>query len=281
MSYKTLISAQTLQRHAQDSAWVIIDCRFSLTDTTWGKRAYRQSHLPNARYADLNLDLSASIKSYTGRHPLPDARVLAKKLGDWGVSNDSQVIVYDSAGGAIAGRLWWLLRWLGHEQVAVLDGGMQAWQRIGGTLTTALPKFAPVVFRPYLDCQQMVSARQVEDGLATRTIRLIDARVSDRFWGLHEPIDARAGHIPYAINRPMQKNLDARGFFLSPDQLVTEFTTILGAYPSQQVVHQCGSGVTACHNLLAMEVAGLSDSKLYAGSWSEWITDKNRKVVGV
>jgi len=278
MTHKTLVSAATLQQHLHDPHWVIMDCRFSLSDITWGPSAYRQGHLPNARYADLNQDLSAAVKDYTGRHPLPDIKVLAVKLGQWGIGNASQVVVYDNAGGAIAGRLWWLLRWLGHQNVAVLDGGLQAWQRQGGTLTTVLPKVKPVPFRCYVDDKQWLTSRQVQNLLAQRAICLVDARTPERFHGLHEPIDPVAGHIPNAINRPLQLNLDNHGLFLPPTELKQQFTTLLGSHLPEQVVHQCGSGVTACHNLLAMEYAGLGSSKLYAGSWSEWIKDKNRAV---
>jgi len=278
MTYKTLISAAALQQHLHDPDWVIMDCRFSLSDVAWGPSAYRQGHLPNARYADLNHDLSAAVKDYTGRHPLPDIKVLAAKLCQWGIGNFSQVVVYDNAGGAIASRLWWLLRWLGHQHVAVLDGGIQAWQHQGGTLTTVLPKIKPVTFRCYADDKQWLTSRQVQNLLAQKAICLIDARTPERFHGINEPIDPVAGHIPNAINRPLQLNLDSQGLFLPANQLKQQFTTLLGIYQAEQAVHQCGSGVTACHNLLAMEYAGLGSSKLYAGSWSEWIKDKNRAV---
>jgi thiosulfate/3-mercaptopyruvate sulfurtransferase len=279
MLYKTVVSAAMLQQHLDDPNWIIIDCRFSLADARSGCSAYRQGHLPNARYADLNQDLSAPVKDYTGRHPLPDFRVLVKKLGQWGVSNFSQVVVYDDVGGAFAGRLWWLLRCLGHDSVAVLDGGITAWHRQGFVLTTVLPKPKAMVFRPYLDSKQWLNARKVQDLLANKAICLIDARTPARFCGEHEPIDPVAGHIPHALNRSMSMNLDSQGLFLPQAQLKRQFEILLGKYLPEQVVHQCGSGVMACHNLLAMEYAGLRGSKLYAGSWSEWICDKNRSVV--
>ncbi|GAB6141181.1 sulfurtransferase [Methylosoma difficile] len=278
MHYKTLISATELQQHINDPRWVVIDCRFSLADAGLGGRQYRQGHLPGACYADLNQDLSASVKSYTGRHPLPDFRVLAKKLGEWGVSNYHQVVVYDDAGGAFAGRLWWLLRCMGHESVAVLDGGIKAWQRQGLALTTVLPKPKRQVFRVYLDEKQWLSANKVQDLLASKAICLIDARSPERFRGDQEPIDPVAGHIPYALNRAMTLNVDSQGLFLPSATLKQQFAALIGRYAPEQVVHQCGSGVTACHNLLAMEHAGLNGSKLYAGSWSEWIRNKNRPV---
>lgn len=278
MSYTTLISANELAKHLDQPDWVIFDCRFSLADAGLGTKAYRQGHLPGARYADLNKDLSSQALSHTGRHPLPDFAVLAKKLGDWGVSNRSQVVVYDDAGGAFAGRLWWLLRTMGHQDVAVLDGGIQQWQKQNLPMTTHLPKVTPAQFRCYLDAKQWVSATEVENGLASRTITLIDARTPERYAGLQEPIDPVAGHVPKAINRPFQLNLDNNGLFLPAEDLKKQFQRLTESRKPEQVVHMCGSGVTACHNLLAMEIAGLSGSRLYAGSWSEWITNKNRAV---
>ena len=276
MNYNTLISSETLNQHLNQSDWVIIDCRFSLANTKQGKNAYQHGHIPNARYAHLDHDLSSRITPFTGRHPLPDFRVLVEKLGHWGVSSHTQVIVYDDAGGAFAGRLWWMLRhWLGHEKVAVLDGGIQAWQT-HFSLVTTLPQIKPTTFRPYLNDTQWLTARQVQNALAQKKIYLIDARTPERYRGEVEPIDFVAGHIPYALNRPFQSNLDKSGLFLSVEKLRSQFQTLIGNTSPDNVVHYCGSGVTACHNLLAMEYAGLSGSKLYAGSWSEWIRNQNR-----
>ncbi|QPK62156.1 sulfurtransferase [Methylomonas sp. LL1] len=278
MAHTTLISAATLADNLEKTDWVIFDCRFSLADGKAGAKAYRQGHIPGARYADLNNDLSSPVKSYTGRHPLPDFAQLAQKLGTWGVGNRTQVVAYDDAGGAFAGRLWWLLRCMGHEQVAVLDGGIRHWQTQGLPLTTVLPRISPSQFRGYLDHKQWLKAAEVENALAVGGITLIDARTPERFAGLQEPIDPVAGHVPKALNRPFQLNLDNTGLFLPASELKQQFQTLIGPRPPEQVVHMCGSGVTACHNLLAMELAGLSGSKLYAGSWSEWIVDKNRAV---
>ncbi|MGY6277472.1 sulfurtransferase [Methylomonas sp. MgM2] len=276
MSHTTLISAAELAKHLNKPDWAIFDCRFSLADDSAGAKAYRQGHIPGARYADLNKDLSSPVRSDTGRHPLPDFKVLAKKLGDWGVGNRSQVVVYDDAGGAFAGRMWWLLKTMGHEKVAVLDGGIGYWQKQNLPLVTTLPKIEPAQFRCYLDRGRWLSAIDVENGLAACTITLIDARTPERYAGRQEPIDPVAGHIPKSVNRPFQKNLDQNGLFLAPAQLKIQFQDLTGSRNPQQIVHMCGSGVTACHNLLAMAVAGLNGSKLYAGSWSEWIVDKNR-----
>ena len=278
MTYTTLVSATTLHHHLDDPNWVVVDCRFSLANCEAGGYAYRHGHIPQARYAHLNDDLSSAITSFTGRHPLPDFTLLAKKLGAWGITNDSQVVAYDDAGGAFAGRLWWLLRCLGHDKVAVLDGGIQHWQKQGFPLTTTLPRIKPATFRPYLNTALWLDASQVQNSLAKKAICLIDARTPERYRGEQEPIDPVAGHIPHALNRPFQLNLDNTGLFLSADSLRKHFKQLIGTTPSEQVVHYCGSGVTACHNLLAMEQAGLTGSKLYPGAWSEWIRDKNRAV---
>ena len=278
MTSTTLVSATTLHQHINDPKWVIVDCRFSLANNDSGSYAYRHGHLPHARYAHLNNDLSSAITGFTGRHPLPDFTLLAKKLGAWGISNNSQVVAYDDAGGAFAGRLWWLLRSMGHDNVTVLNGGIRHWQRQGLALTTTLPTIQPTTFRPYLNPSRWLNALQVQNHLARKTICLIDARTPERYRGEQEPIDPVAGHIPGALNRAFQLNLDHQGLFLSAGSLSKQFKQLIGARTPEQVVHYCGSGVTACHNLLAMEYAGLSGSKLYAGSWSDWIRNKNRGI---
>ncbi len=278
MSHTTIITAETLKQNLNNPDWIIIDCRFSLADTETGAKTYRLGHIPGARYAHLDKDLSSAITDFTGRHPLPNFGSLAKKLAQWGVSNRSQVISYDDAGGAFAGRLWWLLRCLGHDKVAVLDGGIKHWQQQGYAITTTLPSINPGVFRPYLTDTNWVNALELQNSLAKKSICLIDARTPERYRGENEPIDPVAGHIPGAINRPFQLNLSADGLFLSNQELHRQFKDLIGHTPSDQVVHMCGSGLTACHNLLAMEYAGLMGSKLYAGSWSEWIRNKNRAI---
>lgn len=279
MHHHTLVTAETLLQHLHQPDWVIFDARFSLADAEAGAKAYRLGHLPNARYIHLNNDLSSPVRSYTGRHPLPNFSQLSVKLGAWGVNPRSQVVVYDDASGAFAGRMWWLLRCMGHERVAVLDGGLKQWQRLDLPMTTHLPRSTTQPFRCYLDESQWLSATEIENGLAKGSLKLIDARTMERFQGLQEPIDPIAGHVPKALNHPFQKNLDAKGLFLPASELKKQFQALLGNnISSEKVVHMCGSGVTACHNLLAMEVAGLKGSKLYAGSWSEWITNPNRPV---
>ena len=198
MAYTTLISTATLQQQLKHPDWVIVDCRFSLADTQSGARAYRHGHVPHARYADLAKDLSSAITNFTGRHPLPDFALLAKKLGNWGIINNSQVVVYDDAGGAIAARLWWLLRCMGHDQVAVLNGGFKYWQQQGLPITTTLPTIKPATFRPYLNDSGWLNAVQLQNSLARKSISLIDARTPERYRGEQEPIDPIAGHIPGA-----------------------------------------------------------------------------------
>jgi len=278
MSYRTLVSTKILNQHINNPDWVVIDCRFSLTDSESGAKAYRMGHIPNARYAHLNKDLSSSITNTSGRHPLPDFNLLAKKLGLSGITNKSQVIIYDDANGAFAGRLWWLLRYLGHDSVAILDGGINHWRQQGLPLTTTLPSIKPKHFRAYINNLCCLTATQVSNGLATRKFLVVDARTKERFRGEQEPIDPVAGHIPHAINRAFQLNLRENGLFLDRSELYQQFMDLLGSHSPEQTVHMCGSGVTACHNLLAMEHAGLSGSKLYPGSWSEWITNQNRPI---
>ncbi|CAA9891888.1 putative 3-mercaptopyruvate sulfurtransferase [Candidatus Methylobacter favarea] len=278
MSYNTLVSADILHQQLDNPNWIIVDCRFSLTDSEAGAKAYRRGHIPHARYVRLDKDLSSKITAHTGRHPLPDFTVLTRKFGDWGIENHCQVIVYDNAAGAFAGRLWWLLRCLGHDNVAVLEGGIQQWLKQGYKITTSLPKIKPAIFKPYLHNESWLNALQVQNNLARKSICLIDARSPERYRGEQELIDPVAGHIPGALNRPFQLNLDARGLFLPPSTLNKQFNRLLGDEAPEYVVHMCGSGVTACHNILAMEHAGLKGSKLYAGSWSEWIRNKNRAV---
>jgi len=278
MIYTTLVSPATLNQNLDNPKWVVVDCRFSLANSDAGGYAYRHGHIPHARYAHLDNDLSSAITSFTGRHPLPDFTLLAKKLGAWGIANDSQVVVYDDAGGVFAGRLWWLLRCLGHDKVAVLDGGIQHWQKQGFSLTTTLPTIRSTTFRPYLNTGHWLNSSQVQNSLAKKAICLIDARTPERYRGEQEPIDPVAGHIPGALNRVFQLNLDNQGLFLSAEHIASQFKQLIGKTSPEQVVHYCGSGVTACHNLLAMEYAGLNGSKLYTGSWSEWIRDKNRGV---
>jgi thiosulfate/3-mercaptopyruvate sulfurtransferase len=278
MNFDTLVTAATLAKHLDDPAWVVFDCRFSLDDPADGARAYRDGHVPGARYAHLDRDLSAPLSAGSGRHPLPLPETVIAKLGAWGVTRNSQVVAYDDAGGAFAARLWWLLRWLGHEPAAVLDGGWGQWRREGRAETVNETPAQPTVFQAGPPLTGYLSAGDVREGLAGQAILLLDARAPERFRGEVEPIDAISGHVPGASNRPFQENLAADGRFLPRDVLHRQYSQLIARYRPEQVVHMCGSGVTACHNLLAMEAAGLKGSGLYAGSWSEWIRDPRRPV---
>ncbi len=275
MQYKTLIDVPTLAANLGHPDWAIFDCRADLLRPAAGREAYDQGHIPGARFVDLKDDLSGPITPRTGRHPLPDPEVMAERLGTWGVDRMVQVVVYDADNGAFATRLWWMLRWLGHDAVALLDGGYRAWTEAAGAVTTAEPARAPRRFEaePRPDMSVGIDALLREDHGP-----LIDARTAERFRGDKEPIDPVAGRIPGAINLPLQENLDARGRYLPAAELRARYAALLGDAAPESAVHYCGSGVSACHNVLAMEHAGLHGSRLYVGSFSEWIRDPQRPV---
>lgn len=254
MSYTTLVDAATLQAHLDDPAWLVVDVRHQLSDTGYGERVYAEGHIPGAVFLHCDRDLSGPMTGCNGRHPLPDARHLGRRLGEIGIGAVTQVVVYDDAQGMIAGRLWWLLRWLGHDRVALLDGGLAAWQAA------------------------WVDADYVLERIETPHMVLVDGRGADRFRGENETIDPVAGHIPGAINRCFKDNLLPDGRFKPAAELRAEWLAVLAGSTADQVVHQCGSGVSACLNVLAMEIAGLPGSRLYAGSWSEWCADGGRPV---
>lgn len=275
--YTTLIEPADLERHLDDPRWRVVDCRFDLGDPEAGLAAWRQAHIPGAAYAHLERDLAGPAGPGRGRHPLPDPGTLGDWLGAQGIDGDTQVVCYDADSGAFAARLWWLLRWLGHDAVAVLDGGLARWRAEARYTDAVIPDPAPADFpvRPR-DGPLVAAAAELEDP-ATGVV-VVDARAAQRFRGEHEPIDPVAGHVPAARNRPFPDNLDADGHWLPPAELRAEWSRLLGPAEPGQVAHMCGSGVTACHNVLAMEHAGLRGSRLYAGSWSEWITDPRRPV---
>ena len=278
MVYTTLVSTDILATRLDDPDWIIFDCRFTLTDTSAGQRAYDKMHIPGARYVHLDNDLASAVTETSGRHPLPDPELLAHKLGNWGVDSRKQVVVYDDTFGAMASRLWWLLRWLGHDNVALLDGVYPKWMREKRPLTDAASMPKPTTFHVSLNDSLWVDVVYVEEVTSTGNHLLIDARAEERFSGEVEPLDLVAGHIPGAINRPYEDNLDIGGDFLSADELKEEYKAQTGDIPPEYIIHMCGSGVTACHNILAMEHAGITGTRLYAGSWSEWITDRSRQV---
>jgi len=278
MKATTLVSTDQLAQHLQDPQWVVFDCRFALTRPESGRQAYAKAHVPGARYAHLNEDLSGPITSTSGRHPLPDPVSLARKLGSWGVDQRKQVVVYDDSSGAMAVRLWWLLRWLGHDTVALLDGGLPAWIKQGRELSADLPVIRPTEFRGAPDDSLWVDGKATLEAMHRKNL-IIDARAEERFSGFVEPLDKVAGHIPGSINAPYEDNLDLRGQFLPAEALRDHYHALLHGARPDEAIHLCGSGVTACHNLLALEIAGMPGGKLYAGSWSEWITDPSRPIV--
>ncbi|MCK7595272.1 sulfurtransferase [Pseudomarimonas salicorniae] len=279
MHAKTLVTRDELASALGSQPLVIVDCRHDLRDPQAGERAYLAGHLPGAVFAHVDRDLSDLGKTGRGRHPLPDADVLCGRLGRWGISRTSQVVVYDAADGAFAARLWWLLRLLGHEKVAVLDGGYAAWAGQGLPIEKTIPRPRPAGYTARYDVKQIATIAVIAArGAVVGGAPLIDARAPERYRGEVEPIDAVAGHIPGAVNRHYAQNLDVNGRFKPAGLLATEFRMLIGPGSPADVVHMCGSGVTACHNLLAMEHAGLKGSRVYAGSWSEWSSDPSRPV---
>jgi thiosulfate/3-mercaptopyruvate sulfurtransferase len=278
MEFQTLIGVDSLRELQGEARLAVVDCRFDLLQPEAGRRAFLAGHIPRARYADLNRDLSGPIGAATGRHPLPAVTAFAQRLGQLGIRNDSQVVAYDDASGAFAARAWWMLRWVGHRAVAVLDGGLRAWTARGGELETGDAPVREELFTPRIDAQPVVTTAAIERDLPRRTALLVDARAPERFAGGVEPIDPVAGHVPGAVNHPMSLNLDVDGRFLPAAELRRRWQERLAGRDAASVVAMCGSGVTACHNLLGLEVAGLTGAKLYAGSWSEWIRDPRRPV---
>lgn len=284
MSYTTLISAADLSQHVFDADWVVLDCRHDLANPDYGRNAYAEGHIPNAQFAHLDSDLAGekidASGAFRGRHPLPDRASFIATLRNWGINDSTQVVAYDAQGGMFAARLWWMLRWAGHDAVAVLDGGLPAWLAHGMWLSTEATQHTRgnLSDQPALvatvNANDILQVLQAGGQTATRTI--VDARAPDRFRGENETIDPVGGHIPGAKNRFFKENLQADGRFKSAEQLHGEFMAVT-AHPAEAIM-QCGSGVTACHNLLALEVAGLPGAALYPGSWSEWCAAPARPV---
>lgn len=284
--YTTLIEPADLAAHIDDPHWVVLDCRHDLVNLAAGRDAYAAGHLPNAQFADVETQLSGAKRiarddgsngAFRGRHPLPDREAFIEQLRAWGIDDGTQVVAYDAHGGMFAARVWWMLRWVGHEAVAVLDGGLPAWQAAGYAVSTDIPAARPrgsIALRAALVATVDVGEvlRNVEQGGRT----VVDARAPDRFRGENETIDPVGGHIPGAKNRFFKDNLQPDGRFKAPDQLKAELGAAVGD-PAKAIM-QCGSGVTACHNLLALEVAGMPGAALYPGSWSEWSADPARPV---
>lgn len=280
MIYTTLISVPQLISESRNPDFAIIDCRYSLADPELGRQNYLEAHIPGAIYAHLDDDLSSPvIEGVTGRHPLPSVENFTDKLSDWGISASSQVVVYDDAGGAIAAsRLWWLLRWLGHNAVSVLDGGWQAWLKSGETVRGSMEKRSSRLFIPRVLQGRLIEKNEILARFHDSNFLLLDSRDVDRYRGEVEVIDPVAGHIPGALPSPHRNILDAQGKFLSPEALRHYFQPLLGETLPRDTVFYCGSGVTAAQNVLAMEHAEMGEARMYVGSWSEWIIDTERPI---
>jgi thiosulfate/3-mercaptopyruvate sulfurtransferase len=278
---KMLVTTHELAQHLADPQWVVFDVRHDLMDPERGRRAYAKAHVPGAYFLHVDDDLSGKKTGKNGRHPLPDIEDFAARMNERGVTPQTQVVVYDDLGGNFAVRLWWMLRWLGHERVALLDGGYPLWEREGRQVTKDVPPPRKGAFVPRPREGATVDLDYVAEHREDPALKLIDARAAERFKGLQEPIDPVAGHIPGAVNRFWQKNLRPDGLFKAPEQLRKEYMEFLGATAPEQAVHMCGSGVTSCHNMFAMELAGIPAGRLYAGSWSEWCADPARPIATV
>ena len=276
--FTTLIDATTLASQLGRENLVLFDCRFELGNPQWGEAQYANAHLPGAQYLHLDRDLSSPVTAGSGRHPLPDPHAFARRVSELGAGADCQLVAYDQGNGAYAARFWWLSRWIGHRAVAVLDGGFAAWRAAGlpleNTPRTPTARLLPVT----LDNDAWIGSETVEQLRQHPGNLLVDARGADRFAGRNETIDPRAGHVPGARNLPFPGNLASDGKFLTATQLRQRWSTLLGALPASAVISMCGSGVTACQNLLALEHAGLAGGRLYPGSWSEWIRDERRPI---
>ena len=278
MAFRTIISTDALASRLRDPSFTIVDCRFKLDDVGWGEREYAAGHVPGALYAHLDRDLSGPKTGSNGRHPLPDLASAAGTFGRLGITSGQQVVAYDQDSGMFASRLWWLLRWLGHDAVAVLDGGLARWAAEGRPVSTADPHREPVEFHAAPRRGMTVTAAEVDARRRDPAYRVVDGRAPERYRGEVEPMDPVAGHVPGAISHFFQQNLDERGLLRAPEELHARWTALVGSVPPERIVCYCGSGVQASQNLLALEHAGMSGAKLYPGSWSEWVSDRTRPV---
>jgi thiosulfate/3-mercaptopyruvate sulfurtransferase len=280
MKYSTLVTVETLAENYTRPDWTVVDCHFLLDDTGAGLRAYQREHIPGATYAHLDDDLSGTvIPGETGRHPLPEPEVFAARLSAWGIDNDTQVVAYDNRGGAIAVRLWWMLKWLGHEAAAVLDGSFKHWKQAGLPVTAEVPAPQPRRFIPRPRPELIAGTAEIAAIPGQSEKLLVDSRTPERYRGEVEPIDPVAGRIPGAVNRCHLDNLDEDGRFKPVDELKAIFSQLIGDRPAQDVIFYCGSGVTSAHNILAMAYAGLGMPRIYPGSYSEWIADPDRPII--
>ena len=274
-----LVTTQDLMAHLNDPDWFIFDTRHDLGDTEMGRHVYAEDHIPGSFFLHMDDDLSGSKNGRNGRHPLPDQRDFAARMAALGLTRSKHAVVYDDAGGMMASRLWWMLRWLGMERVMTLDGGYPKWLREGRPVTAQVPVPIPARNDFVLEAGMTVDAAFVLSQLGDSASVVLDARSPERYLGEQEPLDPVAGHIPGAVNRPFKSNLNADGTFRPAGPLRAEYLELLQDRAPSQMVHQCGSGITACHNLFAMELVGLKGSRLYPGSWSEWVADRSRPVV--
>jgi len=278
-SYQQLIGVSELKEINTAEQCRIVDCRFHLQDTEKGRAEYLEGHIPGAVYADLDQDLASPVTASSGRHPLPEAIEFCGTLERWGIHADMQVVAYDQGSGALAARLWWMLRWLGHTRVAVLDGGLDAWCAAGEGTESTVPQHPRSNYRGLPDDSQVTTTGQIvaafEEG---GEMRLVDARGRARFTGQTEPIDTVAGHVPGALNFPFTENVNADGTWKSPEALRQLWDRVLGNETAGPVTVMCGSGVTACHLVLAAGIAGIDEPRVYIGSWSEWIRDASRPI---
>jgi thiosulfate/3-mercaptopyruvate sulfurtransferase len=279
MDYRTIISTKELAANLGDPGLAVMDCRYYLAETDRGYQEYLEAHIPGAIYIHMDRDLSGQIiPGTTGRHPLPDSQTFAERLSRWGVDETVQVIAYDNTGGGMASRLWWMLRWLGHDRVAVLNGDWRAWVRDGSPVESGENTRPRKEFHPKEHPEYMVDSDFVDQVREDEDFLLLDARSAERYWGLKEPIDDKSGHIPGAVTAPFALNLNDEGYFLDKEVLRERYEDLLNGLPPEQVIVYCGSGVTSNHNLIAMLEAGIGMGRLYPGSWSEWITDSERPI---
>jgi thiosulfate/3-mercaptopyruvate sulfurtransferase len=278
--FKTLISTDELASHLDDPDWVILDCRYSLANPSEGEDEYILAHIPGAVYLHLDRDLSAVVvKGVTGRHPLPEPTQAVNSFASSGIGNGTQVAVYDAADGSSAAtRAWWMLRWLGHEAVAVVDGGWQKWLKEDRPVRSGREANLPATLHMSLQSGLTVTADEVQSAAALRSCYVFDSRSAERFRGENETIDPVAGRIPGATSAPYTENNNPDGTFKAAESLRMRFSALFDGRPETGAIFYCGSGSTACHNILAWEIAGLGPARLYPGSWSEWITDPERPV---
>jgi len=281
MAYTTIIPSHEAHQHLHDPQWRFVDCRYYLDNIQQGRQEYSEGHLPGAVYADLGEDLSAPVRpGITGRHPMPEVETLSRTFSNWGIGANTQVVIYDQGPGMIAARLWWMLHWLGHDKAAVLEGGWKKWREEGKPVSREIPPITPQQFNAVVHSEWVADADEVLENLlgGNTKVKILDARAADRYRGENETLDPIAGHIPGALSAPFANNVKPDGGFRTAEELRVVYQNLLGDTPACDAIVYCGSGVTAAHNILAMKHIGLGMARLYPGSWSHWITDKQRPI---